>query len=165
MHFERRDLWQAMSVRNWRIPTKGLVIAVLVLTALLVVAVLTEGGSVRDLPAPVSAAAPQPIGGGQYLYAPRSAHVPVGVHYRFTIYTHCGLDWPPAIDFNGTFWRPIGPGPASDGSGNPPPGFADPVDHGVMTLRSPTLAEYHTAPGTVMRFAPRNGSQRAAMCA
>lgn len=164
MRIERRQWWRAASIGSYRFPTKGLVVAVIVLVVLLVIATITEGASVRDLPAPASASAPLAVGNGQYIFFPQSSHVTIGVHYRFTLFTHCGLEWPVAVDFDGSFWRPIGPGPASDGNGNPPPGFANPVDHGIMTLLSPTLAEYRTSSGTAMRFSRRTGEQRAAMC-
>src|SRR5207302_11112938 len=92
---------------------------------------------------PVSALVPMPlppsIGGrdsvpvadGKYLFYPRSASVIQGDVYRFSLYTHCGLDTPVALDFDGSFWDPTGPGPASDGSA-PPAGFDNPYDNGTI---------------------------------
>ena len=165
MNIDRRQLWRMASIGRYRFPTKGLVVAVFVLGVLLIVATITGGGSVRDLPAPANAAAPQALGNGQYLYSPRSSRVSIGTHYRFQLYTHCGLDWPAAVDFDGSFWDPTGPGPASDGNGNPPRGYGDPLDDGVMTLLSPNQAEYRSARGPVMRFSRHPGAQRASPCA
>lgn len=49
----------------------------------------------------------------------------------FELYTHCGLDRS-LIEFDGSFWEAQGPGPLSDGSGNPPPGFGNPFDRGSI---------------------------------
>jgi hypothetical protein len=164
MHIDRRQLWRAASIGSYRFPTKGLLVAVIALALLLIVVTVTGVGSVRDLPAPANAAAPQALGNGEFLYSPRSSRVTIGAHYRFQLYTHCGLDWPIAVDFDGSFWDPAGPGPASDGNGNPPPGYGNPFDHGVMTLRSQDLAEYRSAGGPVMRFSRHPGTRRAYAC-
>ena len=120
---------------------------------------------------PVTAVVPIPlplsIGGrdsvpldGKYLFYPRSAWVIQGVVYRFSLYTHCGLDNPVALDFDGSFWDPIGPGPASDGSGNPPAGFDNPYDNGTIQLLSHDRAEYQSQSGTVLRFSRSSSASR-----
>ena len=89
--------------------------------------------------------------------SPQSGRASVGATYRFQLYTHCGLDWPLAMDFDGSFWDPIGV--ASDGYGNPPPGYGNPIDRGTITLISPTLARYRSSTGTVMQWHRHPGSQ------
>src|SRR5438270_11891195 len=93
-----------------------------------------------------------PASDGKYLFYPRSASVIQGVVYRFSLYTHCGLDNPVALDFDGGFWDPTGPGPASDGSANPPAGFDNPYDNGTIQLLSHDLAEYRSHSGTTVRL-------------
>ena len=154
------------SVTRWQMPTRALVALVLVLAVALAAAVIAEIASsgVRSLPAQVSAVAPQPLGNGLSRYFPRSGRATPGVSYRIELYTHCGLDWPPAMDFDGSFWDPIGPGPASDGHGNPPAGFGNPIDRGTITLISPTLAQYRSSTGTVMQWRRHTGSQFSGGC-
>jgi len=101
-----------------------------------------------------------PVSDGKYLFYPRSAWVIQGVVYRFSLYTHCGLDNPVALDFDGSFWDPIGPGPASDGSGNPPAGFDNPYDNGTIQLLSHDRAEYQSQSGTVLRFSRSSSASR-----
>ena len=105
------------------------------------------------------------MGNGQFRFFPRSNRVSVGVPYRFQLYMHCGLDWPLAVDFDGSFWDPIGPGPASDGSGNPPGGYGNPFDQGTMTLISPTLSQYRSSGGMVMQFSRHAGPEISSLCA
>lgn len=61
----------------------------------------------------------------------------IGVAYTVTVFTHCGLRH---VDFDGSEWGISGP--LSDGSGNPPHGFANPDDTGTVTLTSPDTAIY-----------------------
>ena len=42
-----------------------------------------------------------PVSDGKYLFYPRSASVIQGVVYRFSLYTHCGLDNLVALDCDG----------------------------------------------------------------
>ena len=101
-----------------------------------------------------------PVSDGKYLFYPRSAWVIQGVVYRFSLYTHCGLDNPVALDLDGSFWDTIGPGPASDGSGNPPAGFDNPYDNGTIQLLSHDRAEYQSQSGTVLRFSRSSSASR-----
>ncbi len=142
-------------------------VAVVVLTVVLAVAVIVEIASsgVRALPPQVGSVAPQALGNGEFRFFPRSGRASPGVPYRFQLYTHCGLDWPLAMDFDGSYWDPIGPGPASDGSGNPPAGFGNPFDNGTITLISPTLTQYRSSAGTVMQWSRRAGPQISSPCA
>ena len=162
----RRDWWRTVSVIRWQIPSRTLVAVTAALALMLVVAILVEArsASTRDLPAPAVAAAPQPLGNGQFRFFPASAHINLGVPYRFALNTHCGLDFPVAVDFDQSFWDPIGPGPASDGHGNPPPGFANPIDHGSMTLISPTRARFRSSGGAVIQFNRHAGARVSSAC-
>jgi hypothetical protein len=125
---------------------------------------VTSSG-IRPLPPATGSSRPEAVGNGQFAFSPRSARITIGVPYRFTLYTHCGLDWPGAVDFDGSLWYPIGPGPASDGNTNPPPGYGNPFDRGVMTLVSPTIAQYRSSAGAVMRFSRHVGRQISFPCA
>jgi hypothetical protein len=64
---------------------------------------------------------------------------------RYLLYTHCGIQW---ARIGRTFWRAVPP--ASDGNGNPPPGWDNPFQEGTLTLRSPTTAEFNSAAGSVI---------------
>jgi hypothetical protein len=145
-------------------PTRVLVVAVAALTVVLVAAIIDEVASsgVRSLPPQVGAIAPQPLGNGLSRYFPRSGRANLGVAYQFRLYTHCGLDWPLAMDFDGSFWDPIGP--ASDGYGNPPAGYGNPIDQGTVTLISPTLARYQSSRGAVMQWSRHPGPQISSGC-
>jgi hypothetical protein len=159
-----RDWWRAASVTRWPMPTRVLVVAVAALTVVLVAAIIDEMASsgVRSLPPPISAAEPQDLGNGHFRFFPHSGHASVGVPYQFGLYTHCGLDWPLAMDFDGSFWDPNGP--ASDRSGNPPAGFGNPYDEGTVTLISPTLAQYRSRTGTMLQWNRHAGPQISSLC-
>jgi hypothetical protein len=145
---------------------RGLLVAIsalaVVLAAGTVFAIMSAGA--QSLPPQTGAVEPQPLGNGQFRFFPRSGRVNAGVPYRFRLYTHCGLDWPLAVDFDGTFWDPIGPGPASDGSGNPPAGYGNPYDRGMITLVSPTLAQYRSDSGAVLQWNRHAGPQISSPC-
>jgi len=161
-----RDWWRAASVTRWELPTSALVVVVAVLAVVLAAAITVEiaSSSVRPLPPQVGPVAPQPVGNGQFRFFPSSGHASVGVPYRYRLYTHCGLDAPTAVDFDGSFWGPIGPGPASDGSGNPPAGYGNPYDDGTITLISPTRAQYRSKSGSVTQWSRHAGSQISSPC-
>ena len=145
-------------------PTRVLVVAVAVLAIVLAAAIIDEivSSGVRSLPPQVGSIAPQPLGNGLSRYFPRSGRASPGVSYQFRLYTHCGLDWPLAMDFDGSFWDPMGV--ASDGYGNPPPGYGNPIDQGTITLISPTLTQYRSSTGTVMQWSRHPGPQISSGC-
>src|ERR1700694_5906884 len=147
-------------------PTRVLLVAVTVLAIVLAAALIDEmvSSGVRSLPPQVVSVAPQPVGNGLFRYFPRSGKASPGVSYQFPLYTHCGLDWPLAMDFDGSFWDPIGPGPVSYGYGNPPAGFGNPVDRGTITLISPTLTQYRSSTGAVMQWRRHAGPQISSVC-
>jgi hypothetical protein len=161
-----RDWWRVASVTRWQMPTPVLVAAVAVLAIVLAAAIIDEivSPGVRSLPPQVASVEAQPVGNGQFRFSPRSGRVSPGVPYRFQLYTHCGLGWPLAMDFDGSFWSPVAPGPASDGSGNPPAGYGNPYDEGTITLISSTLAQYRTSTGTVSQWSRRAGPQISSPC-
>ena len=148
------------SVTRWQMPTRVLVVAVAVLAIVLAAAVIDEivSSGVRPLPPQVGAVAPQALGNGQVRVFPRSGRTTVAVSYQIQLFTHCGLDWPGVVDFDGSFWDPIGSGPASDRNANPPPGYGNPYDRGTIMLISQTLAQYRSSGGSVMQFNRHAGS-------
>lgn len=72
----------------------------------------------------------------------------LGVSYLYNLYTHCGLEY--AI-FDGRLWV-LDP-PLTDGSGNPPLGWGNPTDHGLMRLLAPDIAEFRNQ-RVAIRFEP-----------
>lgn len=151
---------------RWQIPTRALALTVAVLALLLLVALLIEARSagVRDLPPATAGSPAEPLGNGQFRFFPKSTHVSLGVRYRFLLYTHCGLDNPVAVDFDGSFWDRSEPGPAAGGSGNPPTVMGDPFDKGVMTLISPLNARYLGTGGSVVSYRRHPGPRVAGLC-
>jgi hypothetical protein len=154
------------SVTQWEIPTSALALAAAVLAVVLAVAIIVEirSAGVRSLPAPVGSVTPQPLGNGQFRFYPQSGHADLGVVYRFQLYTHCGLEAPTAMDFDGSFWDPVGARPTSSGGGNPPAGYGNPIDLGTITLISPTRAQYRSRTGTVSQWSRHAGPQIGSPC-
>jgi hypothetical protein len=68
------------------------------------------------------------------------------------------------MDFDGSFWGPVGTGPTSSGSGNPPAGYGNPIDLGTITLISPTRAQYRSRTGTVSQWSRHAGPQIGSAC-
>jgi len=114
------------------------------------------------LPVPAGSHDPQPESLGRFVFYPNSGHVTQNVAYQFRLYTHCGLNNPTGPDFDGSFWESAGA--ADDGSGNPPPGFGNPIDNGTMRLLSANLAEYRSSQGVTVRFSRHSGSKVASPC-
>jgi hypothetical protein len=50
----------------------------------------------------------------------------------YRLYTHCGIQW---ARIDGTFWGATQP--LSDGNGNPPSGWGNPIQDGTLTFRNP----------------------------
>jgi len=78
-----------------------------------------------------------------------------GIDYPISIYTHCGLDRS-RIDFDGSFWDPIGE--TSDGQGNPPAGYDNPYDGGVIRLLADGTGEYTSSQGVLLRLERHNAA-------
>ena len=85
--------------------------------------------------ASVIAAAAVAACGSQTSSSTTTARIPAGRPYQ--LYTHCGIEW---AKINGTFWR--AKQPLSDGSGNPPDGWANPYQEGRLALIGPTTARF-----------------------
>lgn len=161
MQARRRPWWSSVPLASGRLPNSGLFVLVALLALILVAAALSTRG-VRDLPPARTLAPPQATSSGRYIYTPRSGHVNVNVAYRLTIFTHCGLDWATAVDFDGSFWDPSGD--AGQGTGKPPPGFDNPTDTGVMTLVGPNTAIYRSEHGSIVQFQRHPGPRAAVPC-
>jgi hypothetical protein len=85
-------------------------------------------------------------------YAPLEAgSAQIGATYRYTLFTHCGLDLVP-IEFDGSEWRIEG----DPGGANPPSGFGNPEDEGTVTLSSDDEGTYTSSEG-VERTIVREG--------
>lgn len=63
------------------------------------------------------------------------------------LFTHCGVIW---TQFLGKSW--FASPPLSDGSGNPPAGFGNPVDHGTIQVVGPHQLRYVSSGGRTVTF-------------
>jgi len=70
----------------------------------------------------------------------------VGNPYDYVLYTHCGIEW---TRIDGVWWQTA---PLNDGNGNPPKGWGNPSDRGVVTLVDERTATYRGANGTTIEF-------------
>jgi hypothetical protein len=68
----------------------------------------------------------------------------------YSLYTHCGIN---EANINGRWYEASEP--LSDGSGNPPPGWGNPSQQGVITFTSPTEAVFTDAAGHRVLFVLR----------
>ncbi|MFF7643894.1 hypothetical protein [Streptomyces canus] len=71
----------------------------------------------------------------------------------FDLYTHCGID---EARIGSTYFE--ADPPLSDGSGNPPEGWGNPIQHGTMTLKSATEAVFTDNAGHEVKFTARSGA-------
>ncbi len=55
----------------------------------------------------------------------------------YSLYTHCGIDYAQVGNRSYEATPPL-----SDGSGNPPPGWGNPYQPGILTVISPTQAVF-----------------------
>jgi len=60
----------------------------------------------------------------------------------YNLYTHCGISW---VRVGGKYYTAVRA--LSDGSGNPPPGWANPYQAGTITLVSPTEVVFSDTAG------------------
>ena len=118
----------------------------------------SPAGTPQPLPPPHSVPGPIHVSGGGYRFFAASGRVRLGVPYRFTLSTHCGLG--SLVDFDGSFWDVAG-----DGGPNPPPGFGNPSDQGVMTLTSVDQAVYRSSQGVAATFVRHGRSKVSLLCA
>jgi hypothetical protein len=75
----------------------------------------------------------------------------IGERYWHVLYTHCGIA---GTEFAGRDWvaEPV----LQDGNGNPPAGWGNPFQPGVMALTSPDHAEFESRDGALeATFRPR----------
>jgi hypothetical protein len=81
----------------------------------------------------------------------------------YNLYTHCGIDYAQV----GNRYYEATP-PLSDGSGNPPPGWGNPYQPGILTVISPTQAVFTDKAGhrVVFTLVPSGpGRTTAPVCA
>src|SRR5262245_7888639 len=62
----------------------------------------------------------------------------------YQLLTHCGIDW---AQIDGRWWR--AETPLSDGSGNPPPGWDGPYQHGELVFRDASTVVFESRAGNV----------------
>jgi hypothetical protein len=89
--------------------------------------------------------------------APCGSGVPVGSHWTFRVYTHCGVEW---IYLDGSYWV------AEPGLGdvNPPPGWGNPFDDGVITLEATDRATYLSQGGATAQFVRAPAGYQPPLC-
>jgi hypothetical protein len=117
-------------------------------------------GSNGDLPlTTLGASQPAPVCAPGVRARTCTGPVKLGVSYPYTLPTHCGVV---GAYFNGRLWRASPP--LTDGSGNPPPGWANPFQVGTMRLRSATWAEFRTRAGLRASFRPAPRGWRFERC-
>lgn len=87
--------------------------------------------------------------GGQPGRQPTNAH-PAASSAPFALYTHCGID---ELHVNGR-WYEADP-PLSDGNGNPPRGWENPYQQGVVWFVSDTEVLFTDDAGHRVRFVLR----------
>jgi hypothetical protein len=86
----------------------------------------------------------------------------VGQSTQYTLYTHCGI-----LDVTINSLAYYAEPPLSDVSGNPPAGWGNPFDGGVITLTTATTADFRDAAGHTAHFtsAPKGPTPTIGMCA
>lgn len=97
---------------------------------------------IRGLASAVAAAVVAGCGSHTDSFTSTTARANVGRPYH--LYTHCGIKW---TKVEGTFWRARHP--LSDGSGNPPDGWANPYQQGRLVIIGPTTARFDSPAGSV----------------
>ncbi len=83
-------------------------------------------------------------GCGSQMAAARPAATSAYRGEPYGLYTHCGIQW---ARIDGAFWRATQP--LSDGNGNPPAGWGNPIQEGTLTFRTQTTAEFTSRAGSV----------------
>ena len=89
---------------------------------------------------------------------PGSGAVEQGVLYRLDFYSHCGVYFWVAWDFDGSFWDPV--------AGTREPSFEqvnNPVDHGTIELTAPDQARYTSSSGFVVELQRSSDREREGM--
>jgi hypothetical protein len=70
--------------------------------------------------------------------------------YPYALYTHCGIS---EANIAGHWYA--ADTPLSDGNGNPPPGWGNPYQPGIITIRSATQADFTDGAGHHVAFTLR----------
>lgn len=91
---------------------------------------------------------------------PCGSGVVQGAPYTFQLLTHCGIEY---AYFDGRYWA--ADPPLSDGSGNPPAGWNNPIARGTMALEGDDAAVFRADSGQEARFRPASESFRPPGCA
>ncbi|HVF04333.1 MAG TPA: hypothetical protein VNA20_05810 [Frankiaceae bacterium] len=105
-----------------------------------------EPPSAQPTPSRNPSAMPSPSG---YLHpAPMGEGMETGRWYRYDLYTHCGIEF---AQFDGRHWRTER---LDDGSNNPPPGWNNPYQSGIVALLDRDLAEFRGHNGKTLHFTP-----------
>ena len=73
--------------------------------------------------------------------------------YPYALYTHCGIT---EANIAGRWYA--ADTPLSDGNGNPPPGWGNPYQPGIITIRSATQADFTDGAGHHVAFTLRPGA-------
>ncbi|MFF5451201.1 hypothetical protein ACFY40_08190 [Streptomyces sp. NPDC012950] len=115
-----------------------------VLLALIVVVGALAGCAPADGGAATGRPGPDPVDTGR---------PGVGRSMPHELYTHCGID---GARIGPTYFE--AEVPLSDGSGNPPEGWGNPVQPGTMTLTSETEAVFTDDAGHEVAFRARPGA-------
>ena len=76
----------------------------------------------------------------------------------FNLYTHCGIRW---AKIRGTFW--YAEHEMSDGNGNPPEGWGNPIQSGRLSFQSRRTATFTSTAGQVI-FHRTSQTEPAFMC-
>jgi hypothetical protein len=94
---------------------------------------------------------------GQFRAVPGSGDAAAGVLYRYQLYSHCGLAYPLAWDFDGSFWDPVGGG---EPYANPPEGIGSGFDDGTIELTGEDEARYTSSQGLVIPLRRSEDTER-----
>jgi hypothetical protein len=82
-----------------------------------------------------------------------------GTPFAYKLYTHCGIGF---ANISGTWFE--ADTPLSDGSGNPPKGWDNPEQRGVMRLLTASTAEFRDDNGHDVKFHVMPASQQPPAC-
>jgi hypothetical protein len=99
---------------------------------------------------------------GQTYVSARSGPAEMGVEYKFSLYTHCGLDQ--GVDFDGSLWDFERSGDPADKVGAPPTRFSNPYDYGTMKLISKDEAEFRSSKGVSVIYRRHAGPKLVFIC-
>ena len=90
---------------------------------------------------------------------PYGRGVVVGETYAYELYVHCGVEW---ARIDGTWWQTA---PLNDGSGNPPAGWGNPADQGMLTMLDEITAQYVSQSGVIVTLSRTPAVEPPVLCA